>query len=63
MPAVYPGAIYEGMGDMDKGYQYAEKAYADRSHYVIYFNVEPSLDRFRQDPRFADFARRLGWRK
>jgi DNA-binding winged helix-turn-helix (wHTH) protein/TolB-like protein/Tfp pilus assembly protein PilF len=63
VPAVYPGAIYEGMGDMDRAYQYAEKAYADRSHYVIYLNAEPSLDRFRADPRFGDFARRMGWRK
>ena len=63
VPAVYQGGIHEGLGEMDKTYQYAEKAYADRSHYVIYFNVEASLDRFRADPRFADFARRLGWRR
>ena len=40
VPAVYPGGIYEGLGDMDQAYRYAEKAYADRSHYVIYLNVE-----------------------
>ena len=47
VPAIYQGAIYVGLGDMDHAYQWAEKAYADRSHYVIYFKVEPSLDSFR----------------
>ena len=60
VPAIYPGAIYVGLDDMDRAYDWAERAYAARSHYVIYFNVEPSLDRFRLDPRFSGFSRRLG---
>ena len=59
VPAIYPGAIYVGLDDMDQAYSWAEKAYADRSYYVIYFNVEPSLDRFRLDSRFSELTRRL----
>jgi len=46
---------------MDQTYRRTEKAYADRSHYVVYLNVDPSLDRFRLDARFSEISRRLAF--
>jgi len=61
VPAIYAAAIYLGLGDMDQTFRRTEKAYADRSHYMVYLNVEPSLDRFRLDTRFSEFSRRLAF--
>ena len=61
VPAIYSAAIYFGLGDMDQTYRRTEKAYADRSHYVVYLNVDPSLDRFRLDARFSEISRRLAF--
>jgi len=37
-----------------------EDAFAERSHAMTFLNVDPNLDDFRPDPRFADLVRRVG---
>jgi hypothetical protein len=60
IPSTYAGAVFEALGDYDQAFACARKSYEERSHYLIYLNVEPSLDGFRADRRFPDLARRIG---
>lgn len=53
-------AIYLGLGDKDRAFEWLENAYRDRSDVLIYLNVDPRLDSIRPDPRFADLVRRVG---
>jgi eukaryotic-like serine/threonine-protein kinase len=52
--------IYAGLGDRDQAFAWLEKAYAERSFWLIFLNVDPNLDSLRSDPRFADLVRRVG---
>jgi len=60
VPAIYISAIFAALGDLDQTFAWATKAYEERSHYLIYLNVEPSLDGIREDPRFHDLVVRMG---
>jgi len=48
------------LGDMERAWKYLEDAFAERSHAMTFLNVDPNLDDFRPDPRFADLVRRVG---
>jgi hypothetical protein len=48
------------MGEKEHAFTWLEKAYEDRSGWLVNMNVEPGLDRVRSDPRFAHLVRRVG---
>ena len=60
VPAIYTAFIYAGLDERDLAFQWFEKAYEDRSNYLIYLNVEPSLDNLRPDPRYQRLLERIG---
>lgn len=60
VPALYFAAIYFGLGDKDKAFEWLEKAYAERTDRLIYLNIEPMADGLRSDPRFKGFVARVG---
>ena len=60
VPALFISAIYTGMGDRDRAMQWLEKAYDERTEYLIFLNVEPMADPLRSDPRFKDLLRKVG---
>jgi hypothetical protein len=37
-----------------------EKAYEERSWYLVWLDLDPKLDRLHADPRFAGLVRRIG---
>jgi len=45
--------IYLGLGEKDQVFAWLEKAYQERSNYLIYLKVEPLVDSLRPDPRFT----------
>ncbi len=51
--------IYMGLGDKDQAFEWLEKAYAERSGWLIWINADPLFDSIRSDPRFADLLRRM----
>ncbi len=51
--------IFAGLGDKDKAVEWLQKAYEDRSAYLVYLNVEPVWDSLRSDPRFTDLLQRM----
>jgi len=51
--------IHIGLGDRKQALQWLERAYEERSDFVIEANVDPVLDPLRDDPRFRELMRRL----
>jgi TolB-like protein/Tfp pilus assembly protein PilF len=56
----YVAAIYVGLGRNEEALRWLEKAYQERSNWLIYLKLDPRFDRLRSDGRFADLARRIG---
>ena len=53
--------IYAGLGDKDQAFAWLDRAYADRSSFlVIHLKTDSHLDSLRSDPRFSDLVRRIG---
>ena len=52
--------VYIGLGNNDQAFFWLEKAYQERSNYMVWLKVYPLLDPLRSDPRFDDLLRRIG---
>ena len=50
-----------GLGERDRAFEWLEKAYEDRSTYMIYAKTDPMLDSLRSDPRFGELLHRMGF--
>ena len=59
VPAYAFATVYAGLGDKDQAFQYLDLALAERSGYLDYINVEPTLDGLRDDPRFAALLQQI----
>jgi TolB-like protein/DNA-binding winged helix-turn-helix (wHTH) protein/Tfp pilus assembly protein PilF len=62
VPAIYEAAIHTVMGDQEEAIRSLQKAYEERSDYMVYLKTEPSFDTLRTDRRFQDLLRRVGSR-
>lgn len=51
--------IHMALGDLDRAFEWFDKACADRAFYLVFLNVEPAVDRLRDHPRFATLLRRV----
>jgi TolB-like protein/DNA-binding winged helix-turn-helix (wHTH) protein/Tfp pilus assembly protein PilF len=51
--------VYAGLGDKDQAFAWLNKAYAGRSHWLVWLNRDPRWDVLRPDPRFAELVKRL----
>ena len=56
-------AIYAGLGDKDRTFLWLEKAYGERSDWLVNLTNDQRFDDLRSDPRFADLVRRVGLRQ
>src|SRR2546423_268777 len=48
-----------GLRNVDRVFQWLERAYQDRRGWLTYLKVDPMLDAVKDDPRFAEFLRRM----
>ncbi len=53
-------AGFAAVGEMDKAFQYLDRAIESRSAGLIYLNVDPVYDALRPDPRFAAALAKVG---
>ena len=51
--------IHLGLGDVESSLDWLEKAYEERSYWLIYLNVDPALDPLRASPRFEKLLREV----
>ncbi len=57
------GLIYTAMSDQDQALTWLEKAYEERSGWLVWLKVDPKLDSLRSDPRFAELVQQVGLRE
>ena len=53
--------IYAGLGEKKEALSRLEQAYAERSFYCDFLNLDPALDSLRPEPRFQDLVRRMNF--
>jgi DNA-binding winged helix-turn-helix (wHTH) protein/TolB-like protein/Tfp pilus assembly protein PilF len=51
--------IYVGLGEKARAFEWLERAYDDRSLWMVFLNVDPRLENLRSDPRFTGLLRRV----
>ncbi|MFN2530691.1 MAG: protein kinase [Pyrinomonadaceae bacterium] len=52
--------IYAGLGQKDEAFNWLEKAYAERSEWMVNLSVDQRFDDLHSDPRFKALVRRVG---
>jgi tetratricopeptide (TPR) repeat protein len=52
--------IYIGLGENDRAVESLEESWQERSHWLIYLHLDPSMDDVRSHPRFQDLLTRVG---
>jgi hypothetical protein len=60
VPAIYIALVYTGLNDLDNAFPWLDKAYNERTEYLMYLPTDPLADPLRADPRFAQLLQRLG---
>jgi adenylate cyclase len=63
LPSYWIALVYIGLGDKDRAFEWLERAYEDRSSWLVWMKVEPRFDSLRSDPRFDAFLERMGLTK
>src|SRR5579871_1466147 len=52
--------IHIGLGENDPAFDWLQRAYEDRSAWLVNLKVDPFFDPIRSDPKFVDLVRRVG---
>jgi hypothetical protein len=52
--------IHVALGENDQARDWMQKAYEDRSAWLVYLNVDPVFDSMRQDASFGELVRKIG---
>ena len=60
VPAYNFAIIYAGLSELDKAFEWFEKALKERSGFLPFLKVEPVVDNLRGDKRFQDLLERIG---
>jgi len=55
------GIIYTGLGDNNRALEWFDKAYQERSGFMIYAYLDPRLKSLRHESRFQNLLHRAGW--
>ncbi|HEX4919105.1 MAG TPA: tetratricopeptide repeat protein, partial [Candidatus Bathyarchaeia archaeon] len=63
VPSYWLALVKMSMGDLDDAMNWLERAYHERSSWLVWANVEPRFDSLRSDPRFQALLARIGFRK
>jgi len=53
------GAVYDGLGDLDKAFDWFEKAVDEREPLIFHVGVHPNYDRLRTHPRYKGLLAKM----
>jgi DNA-binding winged helix-turn-helix (wHTH) protein/TolB-like protein/Tfp pilus assembly protein PilF len=53
--------VYAGLGQDDAAFASLDKAFDERSNWLVWLRLDPRWNRLRSDPRFAKLERRIGF--
>ena len=62
VPSYWIALVYTSMGNEDEAMKYLERAFLERSSWLVWANVEPRFDALRSDERFASLLARIGFK-
>jgi DNA-binding winged helix-turn-helix (wHTH) protein/TolB-like protein/Flp pilus assembly protein TadD len=51
--------VYAGLGDKEQAFAWLDKAFAERSHWLMWLRLDPRWKALRGDPRFAALVERM----
>jgi TolB-like protein/Tfp pilus assembly protein PilF len=60
VPAYHFAIVYTGLGDRDRAFAWLDRAYEERSQFLVDLKYLPILDPLRSDPRFSELVKRVG---
>jgi adenylate cyclase len=60
VPSFNHAMIHVGLGDADRAFECFDRAFDERSSWLVSLNIEPLLDSIRGDPRFVSLVQRVG---
>ena len=52
--------LYIALGEVDKAFEWLDKAYEERDGSLIYITVPPPFDSVRSDPRYKQLLEKMG---
>jgi tetratricopeptide (TPR) repeat protein len=61
IPPSHVAMIYNGLGERDEVFAWLERALAQHDPKLTFLKVEPTWNNLRDDPRFQDVMRRIGF--
>jgi TolB-like protein/Tfp pilus assembly protein PilF len=61
VPSYWIALVYTSMGNKDEAMKYLERAFLERSSWLVWAHVEPRFDSLRSDARFASLLARIGF--
>ncbi|MFQ5946330.1 MAG: tetratricopeptide repeat protein, partial [Anaerolineae bacterium] len=61
LPSYWIALVYVGLEDKDRAFEWLDRAFQERSSWLVWSNVEPRFDVLRDDPRFDALIRRMGF--
>jgi adenylate cyclase len=59
LPSYWMALVFTGLGEIDETMAWLERAYEERSSWLVWINVEPRFDGLRSDPRFTSLLHRM----
>ena len=60
VPAVSFAIAHFGLGQLDRMFEWLERAYEERDLWLLWHTYDPIFQEIRSDLRMMDFLRRLG---
>ncbi len=60
VPSYLAAMVCEALGERERAWDWLERAVADRSHWLVFMDVEPRFDPFRSDSRWEWMRRAVG---
>lgn len=63
VPSYWIALVQMSMGNKDEAFIWLERAYTERSSWLVWANVEPRFDTLRPDPRFRSLLSRIGFKQ
>ncbi len=60
VPSYRVAAIHLALGEREQAFAWLEKAFEERTHWLVCLKVDPMFDPLRSEPRFQEMLRRVG---